>query len=502
MTENLTLDLTPDGPVLWDYLTCTDDVVLIQGHRASLKSSTSCDKLFTNAAQQPKKAGETVRRRRTYIVRNTFDELKRTTIKTWLTKFPESRYGPLKMEKPPVHRIRVADLDWEVIFLAIDREDDAKKLLSSEASDAWVNEFREVPRRVIEDLGAVVGRYPDAAAPFRPQIIADTNAPPSDHWFSVMSRQAPMPDNLSADERSAYDLPKGWRYFIQPAAMFEVLGDDNEVVEYRHNPAREGRKWVSDAYFDRLIQGRPRSWIRVNILNKPAMLVDGDAVFPRYREHVHKADRVLEPLAGHPIMAGIDFGRTPAAVFGQRVFGRWRILRELVAFGTNAKDFAHVLKQAMAEWFPGFPSILYGDPAGEQMAQTDDISPFLMFKAAGLVVYPAPTNDLAIRLATVQELLDEAPEGVPTIQVSPKCVRLNAALAGDYHYPRVKGTGREQPTPLKNAASHVADALQYLVLGAGEGHALLQPARGARPSRPSVPPGQRGWGRLRAYQGR
>ena len=495
--EGLRLDLTPNGRVLLEYLRCEGDVVLVQGHRASLKSSTSCDKLFVNAAQQPV-GKDGVRRRRTYIVRNTFDELKRTTIKTWLTKFPESRYGQLKMEKPPVHRIRVADLDWEVIFLAIDREDDAKKLLSSEASDAWVNEFREVPRRVIEDLGAVVGRYPDPLHPFRPQILGDTNAPSADHWFAVMSGQATMPDNLGADERAAYEVPKGWYYFIQPQAMFEVLGDGNEVVEYRHNPEREGRRFVADAYFDRLLQGRPRSWIRVNILNKPGMLADGDAVYPRYREHVHKAERVLEPVEGHVIMAGLDFGRTPAAVFGQRVFGRWRILRELCAFGTSAAKFAPIVKAALAEWFPGHSWIIYGDPAGEDLAQADDISPFLMFAAAGLPVYPAPSNDPLIRRAALEGLLDEAPEGVPSFQVSPRCVRLNAALAGDYHYPRVKGTGREQTIPIKNAASHVAEACEYVIIGAGEGRALLTPAAPRRPVRPSVPPSRRGWERLRA----
>jgi hypothetical protein len=95
--------------------------------------------------------------------------------------------------------------------------------------------------------------------------------------------------------------------------------------------------------------------------------------------------------------------------------------------------------------------------------------------------------------------LDHAPEGVPTFQLSPRCVRLNAALAGDYHYPRVRGTGREQPTPLKNRASHVADALQYLAVGAGEGAAMMQGTTPRRAVRPSVPPSRRGWGGIRAF---
>lgn len=508
MTDDLKLDLTPDGPKLWDYLRDEADVVLIQGHRASLKSSTSCDKLLTNAVQQPFlpaalqkakgfKAG--IRYRRTYVLRQTFDELERTTVKTWLTKFPEDRYGALRRSKPPVHHIRILDLDWEVIFLALDREEEAKKLLSSEASDAWINEFREMPRRVIEDLGAVVGRYPDPKSPFRPQIIGDTNAPPSHHWFSVASGQAPLPDNLSESERVQFVMPKGWSHHIQPPAMFEVVGGDGEASEYRHNPEREGRKHVADAYFDRLVLGRTKSWIRVNVLNKPAMLVDGDPVFPGYKEEVHKAGKILEPLQGHPIMVGVDFGRTPAAVLGQRVFDRWRILKELCAEGIGAKVFAGLLKRALSEWFPGYPVVLYGDPAGEQLSQSDENSPFILFGAAGLPVFPAPSNDPPIRLGAVEEVLRSAPDGVPRLQVSPNCVRLNAAMAGDYHYPRVRGTGREQTMPLKNRASHIADALQYLLLGAGEGWALMKPAVTIKvqPKRR-----ERGWSRLRAFAGR
>ncbi len=40
---------------------------------------------------------------------------------------------------------------------------------------------------------------------------------------------------------------------------------------------------------------------------------------------------VLEPIPGRPIYVGIDFGPTPAAVFGQQtVSGQWRWIDELV----------------------------------------------------------------------------------------------------------------------------------------------------------------------------
>jgi hypothetical protein len=37
-----------------------------------------------------------------------------------------------------------------VLFMALDREDDASKLLSLELSFAWINEAREVPKGIVD----------------------------------------------------------------------------------------------------------------------------------------------------------------------------------------------------------------------------------------------------------------------------------------------------------------------------------------------------------------
>ncbi len=58
------------------------------------------------------------------------------------------------------HHIQVDDVDMEVLFRALDRPDDAKKVLSLELTGAWVNEAREVPKGIIDALGDRTGRYP------------------------------------------------------------------------------------------------------------------------------------------------------------------------------------------------------------------------------------------------------------------------------------------------------------------------------------------------------
>ncbi len=492
--------IVPSGAVLARYLVDPADTVLIQGPRGSGKSTASVHKLLLNAARQPP-GPDGIARRRSYVVRNTFDELKRTTVQTWLAVLAEPHHGTMKWDKPFEYRIRIGPLRWDIVFLALDREEDAKKLLSSEISDIWFNEFREIPRRIIDDASAIVGRFPPKkdGGCFRAQIIGDTNPARIDHWFTVMSGQAPLPDNLTEEQRRAMQRPEGWSIHRQPPAMIEETGADGQVRRYRANQEAENRRWLPDGYYERLLQGKSRAWIRVNLLNKPALLAAGKPVWPGFREEHHMAREALTAMAGHPLFVGIDFGRTPAAVMGQRIFDRWRILGELTAEDVGAKTFAGLLKRFLAERFPGLDCRLFGDPAGQNLAEADDISPFLMFRAAGLAIRPAPSNDPVIRIGAVEELLAAAPEGRPRLTLSPACVRLAAALAGDYQYKRIQGAGeRFDEVPFKNAASHIADALQYMALGAGEGRQLLAPID---PERPKImqPKIERGWSRLRSF---
>jgi hypothetical protein len=284
--------------------------------------------------------------------------------------------------------------------------------------------------------------------------------------------------------------------------MIEVTDTEGEVRGYRVNAEAENLKWLPPDYYERLVRGKGRSWIRVNLLNKPALLSWGKPVWPGFREEHHVARGTLKPEAGHLLFVGVDFGRTPAAVMGQRIFDRWHILGELTAEDVGAKVFAGILKRYLAERFPETAYRIFGDPAGQNLAEADDVSPFIMFRAAGLGILPAPTNDPLIRIGTVEELLAAAPEGVPRLRLSPECSRLAAAMAGDYQYKRIQGAGeRFDESPLKNAASHVADALQYMVLGAGEGRQLLAPAA-APPPRPIEPERGRGWPKLRSCRDR
>jgi hypothetical protein len=48
-------------------------------------------------------------------------------------------------------------------------------------------------------------------------------------------------------------------------------------------------------------------------------------IHARYKLELHRAAEPVSPAPGIPITVGLDFGLTPAAIFGQAVRGQWRI---------------------------------------------------------------------------------------------------------------------------------------------------------------------------------
>ena len=101
-----------------------------------------CVEIFRRACEQaPQQDG--IRRTRFAIVRSTYRELQDTTLKTWLDWFPED-LGQSRLNRSEMtHLLRFNDVECEVMFRALDRPDDVKKLLSLELTGAWINEARE-----------------------------------------------------------------------------------------------------------------------------------------------------------------------------------------------------------------------------------------------------------------------------------------------------------------------------------------------------------------------
>ncbi len=475
----------PDGAVVKAFMKDNTFFRGIRGPVGSGKSVSCCVEIFRRAlAQEPNKNG--LRRSRWAIIRNTNPQLKTTTIKTWLDWFPESDWGRFTWSVPYTHNIKKGDLELEVIFLALDRPEDVKKLLSFKLTGIWINEAREVPKSIIDACTMRVGRFPsmrDGGATWT-GVIADTNAPEEDHWWPIMSGEVPVPDHIPREQARMLVKPDNWSFYTQPAAMIELQDDDGEVEDYKSNKQAENAKYMRKDYYLNLIRGKTKSWIDVYVMNKLGSIQDGKPIYQMFARDMHVAKEEVPIAAGLPVYVGLDFGLTPAATIGQKVRGRWLIQAELVAFDMGIVRFAEVLREELSTRFSECSEVfIYGDPAGDFRAQTDEATPFHILRGAGLRAFPAPSNSVDLRLESVASQLQKMSDGKSAFLIDPRCQQLIKGFEGGYQYKRMEVSGeRYADKPDKNMYSHIHDALQYMMLGAGEGRALMNSQKPAQPT--------------------
>ena len=469
------LNYKPDGNTLKNFLKNDNFFRGVRGPVGSGKSVACCIEIFRRALQQ-KPNHEGKRKSRWAVIRNTNPQLKTTTIKTWLDWFPENEWGAFRWSIPYTHYIQVGDIDLEVIFLALDRPEDVKKLLSLELTGVWVNEARELPKSIIDACTMRVGRYPsmrDGGATWY-GVIADTNAPEEDHWWAIMSGDVPTPDYLSRDEALMLVKPDTWEFFTQPSAMTEKKETDGSLIGYTNNVSCENKKNLTKDYYANIIRGKTKGWIDVYVMNKLGTIEEGKPVYSNWNPELHLAKEPI-PKAPNTVFIGIDFGLTPAAVFGQKLpNGRWLILQELVCFDMGISRFSELLKHEIAKNYKGMEVDIYGDPAGDFRAQTDETTPFQILRQNGLRGKPAPSNDVALRIESVETALGRLIDKKAGLLLDNSCLNLKKGFNGGYHYRRLQTSGdRYDEKPNKNRYSHVHDALQYMMMGAGEGKQLI-----------------------------
>jgi len=474
----------PDGEVLKSFMKDSTFFRGIRGPVGSGKSVGCCVEVFRRALEQ-QKGSDGLRKSRWAIIRNTNPQLRTTTIKTWLDWFPESDWGRFHWSVPYTHHIKKGEIDLEVIFLALDRPEDVKKLLSLELTGIWINEAREIPKSIIDACTMRVGRFPSMrdGGPSWSGVIADTNAPEEDHWWPIMAGEVPVPDHIPREQAKMLVKPDNWSFFTQPCGMLEAKDEEGEIQDYKENPKAENQKNILGNYYSNLIRGKTKSWIDVYVMNRLGHIQDGKPVYPMFAGEVHIAKEEIPVAANTPVYVGIDFGLTPAAVLAQKVRGRWFVQSEIVAIDMGIVRFAEVLRQELATRFSAASEvIIYGDPAGDFRAQTDESTPFHILRGAGLRAYPAPSNSVDLRLESVSSQLTKMVEGKPALLIDRRCPQLIKGFEGGYAYKRMEVSGeRYADKPDKNMFSHVHDAAQYLFLGAGEGRALMNNQKPMRP---------------------
>ena len=133
-----------DVPTVLKFAESNAFVRGLMGPFGSGKSS-GCVVEIINRAHQQTPGPDGIRRTRFAVVRNTYQQLRDTTIKTFFDWLPESLFGTYKKAEHTYTITGFEGVHCEVIFRALDRPEQISNLLSLELTAAWVNEAREVP---------------------------------------------------------------------------------------------------------------------------------------------------------------------------------------------------------------------------------------------------------------------------------------------------------------------------------------------------------------------
>ena len=469
----------PAGPTIKAFHECDKFVKGIMGPFGSGSSVACCfDLLFNAMVQHKQKDGK--RRSRYAVTRQTYRELEDSTIRTWRDWMDD--YGEFKTTTNSF-LLEYGDIESEILFRALDKPDDVKKLLSTEYTKAWMNEAREQPKAILEGLTGRVGRYPSEkdGGCVAPGVLLDTNPPDEDElsWLYDLMEVKLFKDPQVAEE---------YAWFKQPPGIVMVNGkwEDNQG-QVDGIPKAENIQHLPKDYYRKMCIGKDPEWIKVYAEGKYGFVQDGKPVFSQYNDTIHCVKFEADPELD--LLVGLDCGLTPAATIAQiSKRGQLRVIDELNSKNMGMYQFARdAVKPHLATNYPGFKvhEVAWADPAktrGEAAEQTaigmlndmyieesDDQDVVVQLPLdMPFTAIPTPGgNTLVPRLDAVNSYLTRLIDGAPAFLLHPRCAMLRKGFMGRYRFERVQVSGDERfkELPKKNVYSHGQDSLQNICKG-------------------------------------
>lgn len=448
-------------------------VKLLLGAFGSGKSTCCCAEIVLQACRVPPMR-DGIRRSRWAIIRNTMGELESTALITWLSWFRE--LGKVKRTKKPLltytHLFNDANgqVEMEIIFIGLDREDDKQKLESLELTGAYMNELQHIPRGIFGHVAGRIGRFPrkkDVDRNVYKVILADTNPPDQDHWIYKDFETYPVKGNI---------------IFHQPPGLIK-----NGSNEWMDNPECDNKQHLGANYYLDMarINHFREEFIKVYCRGEYGIVIPGKKVFPEYNDDVHSVDNV-EILNDCPVLLCWDFGTTPCCLLMQFTpDGQMRCFKEFCTDCSSVKSLAtNIVKPYLDTTLNGMEWFSVGDPSGKAKGQNYGVSTFAVLEDAGIDSEEAKTNDIQPRIEAVRAFLNKmvGSPAQPGILISRSgCPTLRKSMAGKYCYKRIRIVGDEKYRDLPDKShpwSDIADALEYGALEfMGDGLRISKPSK-------------------------
>lgn len=479
--ETLNLTWTPPGPVAARFMASSAPVQILNGPVGSGKTTAALMKAIKLATrQQPSRRTRArnsrgqlvpVRLFKVAVVRDTYRQLWKTTLKSWFRRVPQNVGTFNGAENAPAsHNIHfeLSDgtmVDFTAEFAAIGENAVEDFMRGYEPTIWYLNELDLLAQEVLEYAQDRAGRFPDMedGGPTWRGVLADCNAPEFESWL------------YTDTERDDAGRVKPGIFTMTPAQR-SALGVDLFVQPGGRDPGAENISNLPPDYYKPKV-GQKAGYIARMIDNKSGWSQAGKPVHPEFKPSQHVAAEELQPIPGVPLIIGLDPRTHPSAAFLQRVpSGQRRFIDEYQGEqNMGPRRFGKKLAEILHDRFPfvrpkdvraiADPSATAGaDKVAGEKDWTEIVS-----EVAGIRVDPAPTNNLDVRREALKKPLSELIDGEPAIMISPRCSMLCAGLASGFRFRKlnVPGAIKYADEVEKNHYADICEAAEYACLTDG-----------------------------------
>lgn len=380
------------------------------------------------------------------FIRDTFENLRRTTLAEFLHWFPDGVWGTWHAgEKCYTWNTARTNLKGKVYFMGVEDDNDASKIASMPLAGVAIDE---------------------------PAPAAGSSSGVSEFVFDTAFAQLRQPGMKWYAAKLAQNNPDEthWTYrrFWDPGTP----GDpDAELPPMQESGFRgwqpaeaENVKNLPRGYYDKILRGwrhRP-DLLRRFVHGKHGFQQVGKPCTPQWRDDLHLAND-LKPLRGLPLHLLWDGGLNPTCIITQITpLGFWNVLEAHVGDGIGAFELiTDVVKPSLAARYAGFELKHVGDPNLNMREQSSSMrsAAKLIRKELGGGFTPGPAR-VHERLDPLQAVLSRVVQGRGVIQVDRERAKpVWHALRGGYHFHVARGGTVGEIK--KNMHSHPGDSMGY-----------------------------------------
>lgn len=388
------------------------------------------------------------------FIRDTFENLKRTTMQEFFRWFPDGVFGSYHaQDKCYTWDTARTGLKGRVYFLGADDEKAATKIASMPLAAAAIDEpspaagdSSGVPEMVFD---TIVGQLRQPGMKWYALKLAQNN-PDESHWTHRRFVSPGMPPAKAAARFAA--------------AGVTLLPEQQAGFKAWQTKDPENLDNLPPGYYENLesMWGHRPDLVKRFVKGKYGFQQIGKGVTPEWNDDLHLAVN-LRPVKNVPLWLLWDGGLNPTCVITQLTpLGYWLILESHVGDGIGMYQLIRdKIKPIIASRYEGHELMHTGDPnlrMKEQSDSTQAASKVIMKELGGRFV-PGP-QEIDARVDPLRSVLSRTMEGIGIVQVDKvRAKEVYHALRGGWHRPTLRG-GTFGPIK-KNSHSHPGDAMGY-----------------------------------------